>query len=73
MANSKTSISVSELKDCLVALEKLKLIQKELKGKLNGALNEDEEVKRAEELTQVSKNIEKLEKRKCAELKISGV
>lgn len=60
-----TTITLADLEKCLSALEKLKQVRNELKGKLSGARNEDEEIKLAEDLRKVSENIKTLEDRKC--------
>jgi hypothetical protein len=70
MATDST-ISIKELKDCLDALEKLKGIRTELKGKLSKqGLSDDEEVKFAENLRKTSEQIRHLEEVKLRGLNI---
>lgn len=70
MATEK-GISIKDLKDCLDALEKLKGIRTELKGKLSKqGLSDDDEVKFAENLRKTSEQIKHLEDAKLRELNI---
>lgn len=68
---TKKGISIKDLKDCLDALEKLKGIRTELKGKLSKqGLSDDDEVKFAENLRKTSEQIKHLEDAKLRELNI---
>ena len=63
------SQSVSDLKDCLDALEKAKAIRRELKSKLNrDMLSDAEEIEFASALLSVSEQIRTLEGRKLVPL-----
>ena len=69
MTKAPQLISISQLKDCLDAFDKLKIIRRELKNKLNKeGLSDEEEAKLAANLKSVSEKIEKLEKIKLHEL-----
>ena len=61
MTTTTTTLTVSELKNCLDALEKEKLIRKELKSRLNAPQSEKEELELAKQLVTITEHIQELE------------